>query len=35
MLGKIVVLVILVLINGMFSATEMAFMELNTYDLNK
>lgn len=35
MLGKIIVLVVLILINGIFSATEMAFMELNTYDLNK
>lgn len=35
MLGKIIVLIILILINGMFSATEMAFFELNTYELNK
>lgn len=35
MFEKIIVLVVLILINGIFSATEMAFMELNTYDLNK
>lgn len=35
MLGKILVLLILIFINGMFSAAEMAFFELNTYELNK
>ncbi len=35
MLVKLLILFILILINGMFSAAEMAFFELNTYDLNK
>ncbi len=35
MLGKILVLLILIFINGMFSAAEMAFFKLNIYDLNK
>lgn len=35
MLIKILVLVILIFINGMFSATEIAFLSLNKYKLNK
>jgi putative hemolysin len=35
MLIKILVLVILILINGVFSATEIAFLSINKYKLNK
>lgn len=35
MLFKIVLLIILILINGIFSATEIAFLSLNKYDLHK
>ncbi len=35
MLIKIIILIVLILINGIFSATEMAFFELNTYELHK
>lgn len=35
MIVKIIVLIVLIVINGIFSATEMAFLELNTYELNK
>lgn len=35
MLFKIVFLIILVIINGIFSATEMAFLSLSKYELNK
>lgn len=32
---RIIILIVLVLINGIFSATEMAFLSLNSYELNK
>lgn len=35
MLIKILILVILILINGVFSATEIAFLSINKYKLNK
>ena len=35
MIFKIVFLIILVFINGIFSATEMAFLSLSKYELNK
>ena len=35
MLIKILVLVILILFNGIFSATEIAFLSINKYKLNK
>ena len=35
MLIKILILVILILINGIFSATEIAFLSINKYKLNK
>lgn len=35
MILKILLLAILILINGVFSATEIAFLSLNKYDLNK
>ena len=35
MLIKIFLLVILIIINGIFSATEIAFLSLNKYDLHK
>lgn len=35
MIVKIILLFILILVNGLFSAAEMAFFELNTYELNK
>ena len=35
MILKIILLVILILINGVFSATEIAFLSINKYDLNK
>lgn len=35
MLLKIVLLIILILINGVFSATEIAFLSVNKYKLNK
>lgn len=35
MLIKILILIILILINGVFSATEIAFLSLNKYKLNK
>lgn len=35
MISKIVFLIILVFINGIFSATEMAFLSLSKYELNK
>lgn len=35
MLIKILILVILILVNGVFSATEIAFLSLNKYKLNK
>lgn len=35
MLIKILLLVILIVINGIFSATEIAFLSLNKYELNK
>lgn len=35
MLIKVLILVILILINGVFSATEIAFLSLNKYKLNK
>lgn len=35
MLIKVLILVILILINGVFSATEIAFLSLNKYHLNK
>lgn len=35
MLIKIIILIILILINGIFSATEIAFLSINKYQLNK
>lgn len=35
MIFKIVILIVLVFINGIFSATEMAFLSLSKYELNK
>lgn len=35
MILKILLLVILILINGVFSATEIAFLSINKYELNK
>ena len=35
MLIKIIVLIILILINGVFSATEISFLSINKYQLNK
>lgn len=35
MILKIILLVILILINGVFSATEIAFLSINKYELNK
>ena len=35
MIFKILLLVILILINGIFSATEIAFLSINKYKLNK
>ena len=35
MLIKILILIILILINGIFSATEIAFLSINKYKLNK
>ena len=35
MLIKILLLLILILINGVFSATEIAFLSINKYKLNK
>lgn len=35
MIIKIILLVILILINGIFAATEMAFLSLNKYELHK
>lgn len=35
MLVKLLILIILILINGVFSATEIAFLSLNKYKLNK
>ena len=35
MIIKILILIILILINGVFSATEIAFLSLNKYKLNK
>lgn len=35
MLIKIIILIILILINGIFSATEIAFLSINKYKLNK
>ena len=35
MIFKILVLVVLILINGIFSATEIAFLSINKYKLNK
>ena len=35
MLIKILVLVVLILFNGIFSATEIAFLSINKYKLNK
>ena len=35
MLIKILILIILILINGVFSATEIAFLSINKYKLNK
>ena len=35
MLIKILLLIILIIVNGIFSATEMAFLSLNKYELNK
>lgn len=35
MLLRIIILIILILINGVFSATEIAFLSLNKYKLNK
>lgn len=35
MILKILLLVILILVNGAFSATEMAFLSINKYELNK
>ena len=35
MIIKIILLVILILINGIFAATEIAFLSLNKYDLHK
>lgn len=35
MLIKILILIILIIINGVFSATEIAFLSLNKYKLNK
>ena len=35
MIFKILLLIILILINGLFSATEIAFLSINKYDLNK
>lgn len=35
MLLKIILLIILILINGVFSATEIAFLSVNKYKLNK
>lgn len=35
MILKVLLLVILIMINGVFSATEIAFLSLNKYDLNK
>ena len=32
---KIIILILLIVVNGIFSATEMAFFELNTYELHK
>ena len=35
MIIKIIILIILILINGVFSATEIAFLSLSKYELNK
>ena len=35
MLTKIILLILLILINGVFSATEIAFLSLSKYELNK
>lgn len=35
MLIKIIVLIILIIVNGMFSATEMAFLSIGKYELNQ
>ena len=35
MLVKLLILIILILINGVFSATAIAFLSLNKYKLNK
>ena len=35
MLLSIIVLIILIFINGIFSATEIAFLSINKYKLNK
>lgn len=35
MIIKIIILIILILINGVFSATEIAFLSINKYKLNK
>lgn len=35
MLIKVLILIVLILINGIFSATEIAFLSLNKYKLNK
>lgn len=35
MIIKIIILIILIVINGIFSATEIAFLSLNKYELNK
>lgn len=35
MIIKIFLLVILILINGIFAATEIAFLSLNKYELHK
>ena len=35
MLIKILVVIILIVVNGMFSATEMAFLSIGKYELNQ
>ena len=35
MIFKIILLIVLILVNGIFSATEIAFLSINKYELNK